>query len=198
MTLQRLPVIDADVRYDPVAIAPARGDRLMHELGAQISWQRHRLKLFGREVDAPRLSSWIGDSEAAYTYSRTCFEPHPWPPLVAELRDALTQMFGIRFNGVLANRYRDGRDSMGWHSDDERELGPDPVIASLSFGAVRRFRLRHRNGMAKPIAIDLASGSLLVMAGATQRNYRHDLPKTARAVGERINLTFRRILVKGT
>ncbi|MEO8011625.1 MAG: alpha-ketoglutarate-dependent dioxygenase AlkB, partial [Dokdonella sp.] len=108
--------------------------------------------------------------------------------------DELAQRLGIRFNGVLANRYRDGQDSMGWHSDDERELGEQPLIASLSFGAVRRFRLRHKNSGAKPIAIELESGSLLVMAGATQQNYRHDLPKTARAVGERINLTFRRIV----
>lgn len=193
--LRPLPLIDADVRFDADAIPAARAERLFGELRDQISWRRHRLKLFGRELDAPRLSSWIGDRDAAYTYSRVRFEPQPWPPVVAALRDELALRLGVRFNGVLANCYRDGQDSMGWHSDDERELGADPVIASLSFGATRRFRLQHRARAEKPVAIELGAGSLLVMAGATQRNYRHDLPKTARAVGERINLTFRRILV---
>ncbi len=193
--LRPLPLVDADVQYDEEAIPAARAELLFRQLRDQIGWHRHRLKLFGREIDAPRLSSWIGDRDAAYTYSRVRFDPQPWPPLVAALRDELARRLGVRFNGVLANCYRDGRDSMGWHSDDERELGPDPLIASLSFGATRRFRLQDKARAEKPVSIELAAGSLLVMSGATQRNYRHDLPKTARAVGERINLTFRRILV---
>ncbi len=164
------------------------------QLHAEIPWQRHRLRLFGRDIDAPRLSCWIGDAEAAYTYSRTRFEPQPWTPALVALRAALDAQCGENFNSVLCNFYRNGRDTMGWHSDDEPELGSQPVIASLSFGAPRRFRLRHRHDSALRLELTLESGDLLLMAGATQRNYRHDLPRTARRVESRINLTFRRIL----
>ena len=111
-----------------------------------------------------------------------------------DLREEISDAAGERFNSVLANLYRDGRDGMGWHSDDEPELGGQPVIASLSLGATRRFVLKHRHDPERKLAIELPAGSLLVMAGDTQRNYRHALPKTARPIGARINLTFRRIL----
>jgi alkylated DNA repair dioxygenase AlkB len=159
----------------------------------EVVWERHRLRLFGREVDSPRLSCWIGDADAVYTYSGTRFTPHPWTPACGELRDEISVLCGERYNSVLCNLYRDGRDSMGWHSDDESELGPQPCIASLSLGATRRFRLRHRRDPARRLELELVSGSLLLMAGATQRNYRHDLPKSARIVEPRINLTFRNV-----
>ena len=130
---------------------------------------------------------------AVYTYSGTRFVPHAWTPALAELRDALLAHAGGRCNSVLANLYRDGRDSMGWHSDAEPELGVEPVILSLSFGGVRRFRLRHRRDPRLRLELDLPAGSLLRMAGSTQQFYRHDLPKTARPVAARINLTFRTI-----
>lgn len=190
---QLLPLAGADVRL--LQFCPReQAERWFARLHAEIPWERHRLRLFGREIDAPRLSSWIGDADAVYTYSGTRFEPRAWTPACAELRDGLGALCGERYNSVLCNLYRDGRDSMGWHSDDESELGAAPVIASLSFGAVRRFRLRHRRDPALRLELDLPSGSLLLMAGATQRNYRHDLPKTAREVCARINLTFRRVL----
>jgi alkylated DNA repair dioxygenase AlkB len=110
------------------------------------------------------------------------------------LRTRLEPLCRVEHNSVLCNRYRDGRDAMGWHSDDEPELGPEPVIASLSFGAARRFRLRHRRAAGIGVDLELAPGSLLVMAGATQANYRHALPRSARVTAPRINLTFRRIL----
>jgi alkylated DNA repair dioxygenase AlkB len=159
----------------------------------EVVWERHRLRLFGREVDSPRLSCWIGDADAVYTYSGTRFTPHGWTPGCGELRDKISVLCCQRYNSVLCNLYRDGRDSMGWHSDDEPELGPQPCIASLSLGATRRFRLRHRRDPARRLELELASGSLLLMSGATQRNYRHDLPKSARVVEPRINLTFRNI-----
>jgi alkylated DNA repair dioxygenase AlkB len=190
---QRLDLPDADVRIATLFDAVAAQD-WVHRLLAEVGWERHRLRLFGREVDAPRLSCWIGDAEAAYTYSGTRFEPHAWTPGCAELRAVVEAACRESFNSVLCNLYRDGRDSMGWHSDDEAELGPLPSIASLSFGAPRRFRLRHRATPSLSRQFELAPGSLLLMAGATQRNYRHDLPKTARPTGARINLTFRRIL----
>lgn len=186
----------ADLRYDAQAYPGAQADALFAALREEIPWQRHRLKLFGRELDAPRLSCWIGDADASYRYSGTRFQPLPWTPAVARLRDDLAVRIGVRFNSVLANLYRDGRDSVGWHSDDEPEFGPEPVIASLSFGAVRTFRLRTRATRTAALSLDLAHGSLLVMAGATQRLYQHALPKRAGVDAERINLTFR--LVAGT
>ena len=191
-TLAPLPLDGADVRYAACAFEPERADALFAALRDETAWEQHRLNVFGREVASPRLSCWIGDAGAAYTYSRTRFEPHAWTPALGELRAELAMRFGLAFNSVLANLYRSGQDSMGWHSDDEPELGATPVIASLSFGAVRRFRFRSRETRKVAATIDLAHGSLLVMRGATQRLYQHDLPKTAQA-GERINLTFRTI-----
>jgi alkylated DNA repair dioxygenase AlkB len=193
-SLRRLPLADAEVDYRADAFARPQADALLAALREEIPWETHRLRLFGREVAAPRLSCWIGDAGTGYTYSRTRFEPHAWTPTLASLRSDLAARFGLRFNSVLANLYRDGRDSMGWHSDAEPELGAEPVIASLSFGAARRFRLRRRDTREVALSIELAHGSLLVMRGATQRFYQHDLPKTASVAGARINLTFREIL----
>jgi alkylated DNA repair dioxygenase AlkB len=184
------PLPGADLRYAPQALATDWFARLRKE----IPWEQHRLKIFGREIDAPRLSCWVGDAQATYTYSRTPFEPRPWTPALSELRAWLVASTGHSFNSVLCNLYRGGTDSMGWHSDDEPELGAEPVIASLSFGAARRFRLRHKRDAQSRLELELAPGSLLLMRGETQRYYKHDLPKTTRLVGERINLTFRLIL----
>jgi len=163
-----------------------------------IPWSVHRIRLFGRDVDSPRLSCWIGDPGTGYTYSGTHFEPNPWPVALRAIRARLAGDLCIDFNSVLANLYRDGRDSMGWHSDDEPELGAQPAIASLSLGATRRFVLKHRSDPSVKCALELPHGSLLLMRGATQANYRHALPRTARPVGPRINLTFRRIAPQET
>ena len=191
--LSALPLVDAELQFDPHFLSVARADALFGQLRDLIAWETHRIRLFGRQIDSPRLSSWIGDAGASYVYSGSRFEPRAWPEALSELRDQVSQAAGERFNSVLANLYRDGRDSMGWHSDDERELGDQPVIASLSLGAQRRFLLKPRTGGGKSFALTLPPGSLLVMRGNTQKNYRHALPKTAKPVGERINLTFRRI-----
>lgn len=183
----------ADVEWIPDWLAPAAAAALLAYLQATVAWEVHRIRLFGREVDSPRLSCWIGDADTSYRYSGTRFAPHPWPSALLPLRERLVAHTGVAFNSVLANRYRDGRDAMGWHSDDEKELGAQPLIASLSLGATRRFVLRHRHEPALRQALDLTAGGLLLMGGNTQRLYRHALPRTARPVGERINLTFRRI-----
>ncbi|OGT60732.1 MAG: DNA methylase [Gammaproteobacteria bacterium RIFCSPHIGHO2_12_FULL_63_22] len=188
-----LPLADASLQMDPGWLPASRADALMAELREGIDWEVHRIRMFGRMVDSPRLSSWIGDPGAGYVYSGTRFEPRPWHPALLQLRRELQSLLGIEFNSVLANRYREGRDAMGWHSDDERELGACPVIASISLGATRRFAFKHRRDPGRKLAIDLPHGSLLVMRGDTQANYRHALPRTARAVPDRINLTFRRI-----
>lgn len=190
---QALPLPGAQLSLWPSWLGGTEADALLASLLADIPWEVHRIRIYGREVDSPRLSCWIGDADATYVYSRTRFEPRPWTPPLAGLRDRVALACGASFNSVLANLYRDGRDSMGWHSDDEPELGAQPVIASLSLGAVRRFRLKPRRGgaAANTHAIELGHGSLLRMAGDTQRLYVHDLPKTSARVGPRINLTFR-------
>ncbi|VXA95566.1 DNA methylase [Luteimonas sp. 9C] len=189
---------EADVQLSHRWMDASAADTLLTALMAGIPWTRHRLRIFGREVEAPRLSCWIGDPGALYRYSGTRFVPEPWPAALVPVRDALSEAAGVAFNSVLANLYRDGQDAMGWHSDDERELGPDPVIASLSLGATRRFVLKGRTpdaeGRFARHVLELPHGSLLVMRGETQARFRHALPRTARPVGPRINLTFRRIL----
>lgn len=194
---ERVALPGADVRLAPNWLAQDEADRLMERLQLAIPWERHRITLFGRQIDSPRVSCWIGDPGATYTYSRTRFEPRPWPPALAALRDRLGDALDYRFNSVLVNWYRDGRDSMGWHSDDEPELGPAPVIASLSLGQPRAFAFRGRGDPATGARILLPHGSLLVMRGATQALYRHALPGTRRAVAGRINLTFRYVRIGG-
>lgn len=174
-------------------LAPEDAQALQQQLTETLPWSIHRIRLFGRWVDSPRLSCWIGDPQAVYRYSGQTFAPHPWTQALAALRDRLREELGVPFNSVLANLYRDGRDAMGWHSDDEPELGAEPVIASLSLGAARRFVLRRRDDHAVKQTPVLAPGSLLVMRGPCQRDWQHALPRTAKPVGPRLNLTFRHI-----
>ena len=137
---------------------------------------------------------WHGDPGTRYTYSGITLDTCPWTPLLARLRQDIEAITGYCYNSVLLNLYRDQHDSVGWHSDNERELGRAPVIASLSLGATRSFRLRHRERLHAPLTISLTDGSLLLMAGETQRNWQHAVPKETREKGPRINLTFRRIV----
>jgi alkylated DNA repair dioxygenase AlkB len=188
----RLP--GAGLEFDAQWLSRQEADELLAALLDAVPWEVHRIRLFGREVESPRLSCWIGDPEARYRYSGTLFAPQQWPASLLPVRARLSRQLGVAFNSVLANRYRNGRDAMGWHSDNEPELGPQPVIASLSLGAPRRFKLRGRGPNAPGMDLDLPHGSLLVMRGDTQTHYQHALPRTARPVDERINLTFRQIL----
>ena len=184
----------ADLLFDPKWLATREADSLYESVRRQVAWECHRIKIFGREVDSPRLSCWMGDEGASYVYSQTRFEPKPWLPQLQSLRERLQKEFEWKFNSVLANCYRNGLDSMGWHSDDEPELGKQPVIASISLGATRRFSFKAKTEGAKAMHLELPHGSLLIMRGDTQKNYRHALAKTAKPTGERINLTFRNIL----
>ena len=187
----RVELPDAEVGYWAGFFAPEEARALCGALRAEIRWERHRVRIRGREVDCPRLSGWEGD--ATYAYSGITLRPAPWTPRVSAVRRRIEAATGEVFNSVLANLYRDGADRLGWHADDEPELGPSPVIASASFGAPRRFLLRpKRGGASMPVVLE--PGSLLVMRGATQRHWLHSVPPTRRPVGPRINLTFRRIL----
>lgn len=149
--------------------------------------------MFGRRVKVPRLCTWCGDDGVVYRYSHTVHRANGWPLPVESLRERLRTQLGIRFNFVLANLYRDGNDAMGWHADDESELGEWPCIASLSFGAPRRFDLRARDGTGRRTSLMLESGSLLLMWGSSQRRWQHALPRMKGAIGPRINLTFRQV-----
>ncbi|WP_431635829.1 alpha-ketoglutarate-dependent dioxygenase AlkB family protein [Dyella sp. KULCS107] len=191
---QALPLPGADLAIIEGWLAPAEADALLAKLLTAIPWENHRIRMFGREVASPRLSCWIGDPGASYVYSRTRFEPQPWPAALADLRTRVERACDAPFNSVLANLYRSGSDAMGWHSDDEPELGARPVIASLSLGETRRFLLRARAGDTRTHELQLARGSLLRMGGDTQRHYRHALPRMARVSAPRLNLTFRHIL----
>lgn len=189
---ERIALPGADVLYQPGWMPVAEAGALMQRLSHEVPWTQHRVRMFGRELPSPRLSAWIGDADAVYTYSRVRHQPAPWTPALAQLRERLQAELGAPFNSVLANRYRDGRDSMGWHADDEPELGPEPLIASVSLGATRQMRFRRRSGDGSaPVTFALEHGSLLWMAGRTQQLYQHAIHKTRTEVGERINLTFR-------
>lgn len=168
---------------------------LLEALIAETPWQAEDITLFGKTHPQPRLVAWYGDPGTAYTYSGIRHEPLPWTAQLTSLKAKVEACCEQSFNSVLLNYYRNGRDSMGMHADDETELGPEPVIASLSLGEQRKLRFRHKRDKSVPgIDLPLPSGSLLVMRGATQQNWKHGLNKLARACGPRVNLTFRHIV----
>lgn len=187
---------DGEVSYLPCFVERVEADRILDALIYRPDWRRYKSRFFGREVELPRLTAWWGDPRASYRYSGITHVAEGWPEVVLQLRNRLEHELGLVFNSVLANRYRDGREYMGWHSDDERDLGDDPVIASLSFGAERRFLMRHRTRKdVETFEIALGHGSLLVMSGRTQRHWKHRLPPAAGCDSERVNLTFRHVRV---
>ena len=180
-------------------LSPPEAARFFGALMREVPWEQKAISMMGKKVMQPRLVAWFGDPGAVYTYSGVRNDPLPWTPALLELKARAEQAAEHAFNSVLANLYRDGRDSMGFHADKERELGEDPVIASVSLGATRRFQLRY-TGKKKGVAgrdIDLTDGSLLVMRGTTQHFWRHGIPKETAPVGARINLTFRWIESRG-
>lgn len=191
--MQRMALTDADLVYWPDAFTREQSRELFMQLRSGLEWQQEAVVIFGQPRLVPRLVSWHGDPGARYTYSGVVHEPKPWTAALQGIRERVQALTGREFNSVLVNLYRDGRDGMGWHSDDEAALGRNPVIASVSLGATRRFRMRHRRNRAAPFELPLTDGSLLLMEGATQHNWLHAVPKTARPAGERINLTFRRV-----
>ena len=194
-SLESLPIVDADVRFLHAFYRKPQTEIFMRNLRDEIQWRQETITLWGKSHLQPRLSAWYGDAGSSYAYSGVVLEPHPWTDTLLQIKAALEQATGHRFNSVLLNLYRDEHDSVGWHSDAEPELGTMPVIASLSLGQTRTFRLRHklRKDM-KPVSIELTDGSLLVMAGPTQRFWQHTIIKEREPRGPRINLTFRTIL----
>jgi len=160
-------------------------------LAETMPWRIETARLFGREMPVPRMTAWFGDAD--YTYSGICHRAAPFPAVVQRLREWAENISGASYNAVLLNLYRNGGDSVGWHSDNEAGLGDRPTIASLSLGATRRFQLRHRRTK-EMITLELREGHWLIMSGETQRFWLHQVPKTTATVGRRINLTFRRMI----
>ena len=168
----------------------------LEQLIQQVEWQSTTIKMFGKEILEPRLTAWYAGLTVKYTYSNSTRTPTPWTPLLLELKKKVEEKSGHEFNGLLLNYYRDGSDYMGWHSDNEKELGLEPIIASLSFGEERNFQFKHkeRNDL-QVITIQPKTGSLIIMKGSTQANWKHRISKTSKMMGPRVNLTFRFISV---
>lgn len=183
---------EAELRLWPGFLKATAASQLQQQLTADLAWQQDTIMMFGKKVAIPRTQVWMGEPHCAYRYSGTLFKPQGWHPEVQQLAQQLSRFLGQPFNAVLLNRYMDGRQHMGWHADNEAELGPQPLIASLSLGQPRRFDLKHRQ-LDCQLQLTLEHGSLLLMAGDCQRYWLHRLPKQARCSGERINLTFRYI-----
>lgn len=185
-----IDIQDSKLFWQPDFLSSEEADSLFALLSQTLPWQQLPITLFGREVLQPRLQAWFGQ---AYSYSGLALTPAPLPPSLETLKIKCEEIAGTKYNSVLANLYRDGSDYMGWHQDNEAELGVSPSIASLSLGESRRFVLRHLKTGEKR-EFELSSGALLIMAGKTQGYWQHAVPKTAKIKGPRINLTFRNIL----
>lgn len=188
----KVAVKAANIDYYPNFISLEHSKEYFNILYKEVSWRQDQMLMFGRMIDIPRLQAWYADPELSYRYSKMTLEPMPWTPVLIELRDQVNQFCQANFNAVLINCYRDHQDSVGWHCDDEVELGQNPFIASLSFGVTREFCLKHKNG-GESVKLPLQSGSLLVMGDKSQENYQHALPKSRIEKSMRINLTFRQI-----
>jgi alkylated DNA repair dioxygenase AlkB len=174
----------------------AEADILFDKLHQTLEWQQEQLFIYGRWLAVPRLMCWYGDAGASYRYSHVDHTPLPWTAELLQLKTEVEAACQHRFNSVLANLYRNGRDSMGCHADDEKELGENPLIASLSFGAQRTLRFRHAR-LGHKLDVPLAHGDFLIMAGELQHHWKHELPKTRKSNLPRINLTFRLIASEG-
>jgi alkylated DNA repair dioxygenase AlkB len=193
--LERIDIPDADIYYSRRVDLGADPDLLLKQLIEQIPWRTEVINLWGKEHQQPRLTAWFGDPDARYTYSGLSLDPLPWIDLLCELRRRVEGLASASFNSVLLNYYRDHRDSMGMHSDDEPELGKNPTIASVSLGEQRTFVMKHKfKQELRPVHLPLDHGSVLLMKGATQHNWKHGINKVSQPCGPRVNLTFRRIL----
>lgn len=188
-----IDVQDGELVYDANFLSGMEADCLLHTLTEQVHWRQDRIRLFGKEHLIPRLQSFQGDPGISYLYSNLRLDAEPWHPALNQLKSRLVKPCGTTFNAVLLNLYRNGQDSMGWHSDDEPELGQNPIIASISLGEERRFLLRRKDDHSIKHEIVLAHGSLLVMRGTLQHFWQHSVPRTQKPREPRINLTFRHV-----
>lgn len=186
----RINLPDCHIEYSRL-YAFAKAETLYDQLYQDIPWESHQVRVFNKWYDQPRLTAVYADAQVNYGYSGLKMNSQGWTDSLLQIKTDVEEVTGKRYNLCLCNLYRDGNDSNGWHADDEKVLGTNPVIASVSLGATRRFKLKHKQDPTQKLDLDLESGSLLYMAGETQHTYKHQIPKTARKVEPRINLTFR-------
>lgn len=182
---------NAEIIYYPHFFDKKEADAILAQLTNDIPWQQDDIRVFGKIHPQPRLTALFGNEGKTYTYSNIKMQPHPWTPLLQKIKSLVENVSNTDFSTVLLNQYRNGKDSNGWHADDEKELGANPIIASVSFGTERVFQLKHNSISGLKQNILLEHGSLLVMKGTTQHFWKHQIPKTSKTIGSRINLTFR-------
>ena len=193
--LAAIPLPDGELYFIQNPRLPITAEQVFLQLLEETPWRSESITIYGKTVLQPRLMAWYGDAQARYRYSGRTFEPLPWTPLLQSIRECIEALTAQPYNSVFLTSDRDGRDSMGMHADDEKELGPQPVIASLSLGASRCLILKHkRRKDLKPVRLMLQHGTLLVMAGQTQTNWLHGIDKQSQPCGARLNLTFRQIV----
>jgi alkylated DNA repair dioxygenase AlkB len=190
---EKLLMPDAEVIFYQSFFDINESNQLFSELYETTSWSQESTILFGKQVNLPRLTAWYGDIGKSYSYSKITMQPLLWNPVLINIKSKIESLSKMEFNSVLLNLYRDGKDSVAWHSDDEPELGKNPVIASVSFGANRRFMFKHKIQKELKYELELTNGSLLIMKGTTQHFWQHQIPKTSKLTQPRINLTFRQI-----
>ncbi len=184
---------DAAIIYYPNFFQKKEADKIFAELSTKIPWQQDEIMVYGKKYLQPRLTALYGNEEKPYSYSNIKMQPHPWNLILHKIKIYVESASDTTFTSVLLNYYRDGKDSNGWHADNEKELGTNPIIASVSFGAERVFQMKHNSILNLTQNIVLEHGSLLLMKGTTQHCWKHQIPKTRKPIGERINLTFRLI-----
>jgi alkylated DNA repair dioxygenase AlkB len=182
---------DAELIYHPSFFDKSESDRIFKKLLDTIEWKQDKIMMYGKELPLPRLSAWYGDNNKPYTYSGITLNPLPWTDELLMIKEKIEAEAKVKFSSVLINRYRDGQDYVGWHTDAEKELGKNPIIGSVNFGATRKFQFRRIDDHKKKFEVELKHGTFLVMGGTTQHFWQHQVPKTAMKIGERLNLTFR-------
>lgn len=192
--LDGTPMPHAEVWYYPQFFAPAESQLFYEDLLQNIAWSHDDITLFGKKMKIPRLQAWYGEAGKSYIYSGILLTPQAWTPTLLAIKKRIEEATQTEYTSVLLNQYRHGQDSVGWHADDESSLGINATIASVSFGATRKFRFRYNNESAKKAQMMLHNGSLVVMQGETQHFWQHEVPKTAQEVGVRLNLTFRKMI----
>ena len=188
---KKIKIKDGELYYDRFFFSNIEANKYFNLLKKEIQWQQDNIKIFGKIYLQPRLTALYANNNKSYSYSNIKMQPITFTPTLFDIKSKIEKRINSQFTSCLLNLYRNGQDSNGWHADNEKELGLNPVIASLSLGAERVFHMKHRNDKKEKVKINLTNGSLLVMRGRTQHHWLHQIPKTRKKVEERINLTFR-------
>ncbi len=193
MEVKSLLPKDGEALYYPHFFSPEESQNFYQILMSEILWKQEPIKIFGKLIMQPRLTAWYGDPTKTYRYSGIEMTPQPWTSTLEIIKSKIEKVSAVNFTSVLLNQYRNQTDSMGWHRDNEKELGKNPTIGSVSFGAPRTFRFRHYHDHKIKTEIELENGSFLLMRGASQNLWEHSVPKRSKVLDTRINLTFRKL-----